>query len=161
MSVWHVGAAVWNGQHPTGLIKLLLLLLLCSCYRGYVGTWTTFDMQHSDCSRVSSPDAAPTAAAAAATARVTPKYVDQTVNFRLFKLEDSATMEYCQVTKQKPPLEEERTVLKCRSFEHLIIQLLHHLHHHHHQQQPVTLSLCCAAHSLCRTLPARRQRPLL
>jgi hypothetical protein len=107
---WHLDAPLMKVAHPQhGMLALLfvtgnmrrilfslLRLLLCSCYRGYVGTWTTFDMQHNDCCDASSSDAAPPRAAPAA--RVTPKHVDETVNLRLFRLEDAATMEYCQVT---------------------------------------------------------------
>ncbi|WIA22249.1 hypothetical protein OEZ85_004574 [Tetradesmus obliquus] len=72
-----------------------------SCFRGYVGTWTSFDMQHNNCGSTGSSatvdaDAAGTAAAAAA-ARVTPVFVDETVNFRLFRMEDPAAMQYHHV----------------------------------------------------------------
>ncbi|KAF6262656.1 hypothetical protein COO60DRAFT_1635816 [Scenedesmus sp. NREL 46B-D3] len=87
-----------------------------SCFRGYVGTWTSFGMQHNDCCNASSaavdttdPTAATAAAAAAAAAaatestaataaaRVSPVFEDELVNFRLFKMEDPAAMKYQQV----------------------------------------------------------------
>jgi hypothetical protein len=82
------------------LLLMLLLLLLCSCFRGYVGTWTSFAIQHSNTCNTGSSEAAPPPAAdadAAHAAHATPVFVDETVNFRLFRMEDPATMKYHQV----------------------------------------------------------------
>jgi hypothetical protein len=88
--------------------KLPAAAVSCSCFRGYVGTWTSFDMQHADSSSAAAAAAAAAAggggdaanhaeAAAAAAVRVSPVFVDETVNFRLFRMEDPAAMKYHQV----------------------------------------------------------------
>jgi hypothetical protein len=79
---------------------------LCSCFRGYVGTWTSFDHLHPDSSRAADTSTAPAAAATTATAAtaaaagVTTVFDDETVNFRMFRLDDPSTHRIHQVSLQ-------------------------------------------------------------
>jgi hypothetical protein len=73
-----------------------------------VGTWTSFDHLHPDSSHAADTSTAPAAAAAttataataaaAAAAGVTTVFDDETVNFRLFRLDDRSTHRIHQVS---------------------------------------------------------------